>query len=126
MCPIGHPRCSRFVAAVCRRICGVTRLPIRLKSGAFVRRNIAQYTSAANQSTVPATAEVLACGPSNRSVRKSFPSQISKSNAKKHGGLPRRNSRFLNCCLPSIEGANFAVDDGSHIRQCNGDLLSKL
>src|SRR5438132_12651732 len=37
---------------------------------------------------------------SNRSVRKSFPSQVNKSNAKKHGGFPRRNSRFLNCGLP--------------------------
>src|SRR6058998_644462 len=39
---------------------------------------------------------------SNRSVRKSFPSQVSKSNAKKHGGFPRRNSRFLNCGLPRL------------------------
>src|SRR5437764_10503887 len=38
---------------------------------------------------------------SNRSVRKSFPSQVNKSNAKKHGGL-RRNSRFLNCGLPRL------------------------
>src|SRR6266566_4876818 len=42
----------------------------------------------------------------NRSVRKSFQSQVNKSNAKKHGGL-RRNIRFLNCGLPRIEGANF-------------------
>src|SRR5207248_7242390 len=39
---------------------------------------------------------------SNRSVRKSFPSQVNKSNAKKHGGFPRRNSRFLNCGLPRL------------------------
>src|SRR5439155_8287510 len=42
------------------------------------------------------------CLPSNRSVRKSFPSWINKSNAKKHGGFPRRNSRFLNCGLPRL------------------------
>src|SRR5207253_4204827 len=39
---------------------------------------------------------------SNRSVRKSFPSQVNKSNAKKHGGFPRRNSKFLNCGLPRL------------------------
>src|SRR5438552_2582452 len=39
---------------------------------------------------------------SNRSVRKSFPSQINKSNAKKHGGFPRWNIRFLNCGLPRL------------------------
>src|SRR2546427_8376520 len=39
---------------------------------------------------------------SNRSVRKSFPSHVNKSNAKKHGGFPRRNSRFLNCGLPRL------------------------
>src|SRR5439155_8377127 len=39
---------------------------------------------------------------SSRSVRKSFPSQVNKSNAKKHGGLPRRNSRFLNGGLPRL------------------------
>src|SRR6266700_3082719 len=39
---------------------------------------------------------------SNRSVRKSLPSQVNKSNAKKHGGFPRRNIRFLNCGLPRI------------------------
>src|SRR5438874_10720823 len=39
---------------------------------------------------------------SNRSVRKSSPSQVNKSNAKKHGGFPRRNSRFLNCGLPRL------------------------
>src|SRR5438477_10444193 len=39
---------------------------------------------------------------SNRSVRKSFPSQVNKSNAKKHAGFPRRNSRFLNCGLPPL------------------------
>src|SRR5881227_4359118 len=38
----------------------------------------------------------------NRSVRKSFPSQVNKSNAKKHGGLPRWNIRFLNCGLPRL------------------------
>src|SRR6266566_8734947 len=37
----------------------------------------------------------------NRSVRKSFPSQVNISNAKKHGGL-RRNIRFLNCGLPRL------------------------
>src|SRR5437867_12316111 len=40
---------------------------------------------------------------SNRSFRKSFPSQVNKSNAKKHGGFPRRNIRFLNCGLPCLE-----------------------
>src|SRR5437667_5011828 len=39
---------------------------------------------------------------SNRSVRKSFPSQVNRSNAKKHGGFPRRNIRFLNCGLPRL------------------------
>src|SRR5438067_5076329 len=39
---------------------------------------------------------------SNRSVRKSFLSEINKSNAKKHGGLPRWNIRFLNCGLPRL------------------------
>src|SRR5947207_12895665 len=39
---------------------------------------------------------------SNRSFRKSFPSQVNKSNAKKHGGFPRRNIRFLNCGLPRL------------------------
>src|SRR5437868_6985978 len=39
---------------------------------------------------------------SNRSVRKSFPSDVNKSNAKKHGGFPRRNIRFLNCGLPRL------------------------
>src|SRR5881398_3069105 len=39
---------------------------------------------------------------SNRSFRKSFPSQVNKSNAKKHGGFPRRNSKFLNCGLPRL------------------------
>src|SRR5438445_8757816 len=39
---------------------------------------------------------------SNRPVRKSFPSQVNRSNAKKHGGLPWRNSRFLNCGLPRL------------------------
>src|SRR3989449_3708478 len=39
---------------------------------------------------------------SNRSVRKSFPSQVNRSNAKKHGGFPRRNSKFLNCGLPRL------------------------
>src|SRR2546427_13087146 len=38
----------------------------------------------------------------SRSVRKSFPSQVNKSNAKKHGGFPRRNIRFLNCGLPLL------------------------
>jgi len=36
-----------------------------------------------------------------RSVRKSFPSQVNKSNAKKHGS-PRRNSRSLNCGCPRL------------------------
>src|SRR5207249_5909243 len=39
---------------------------------------------------------------SNRSVRKSFPSWINKSNAKKHGGFPRRNIRFVNSGLPRL------------------------
>src|SRR5207237_4156580 len=39
---------------------------------------------------------------SNRSVRKSFPSHVNKSNAKKHGGFPRWNIRFLNCGLPRL------------------------
>src|SRR5438094_2768845 len=49
---------------------------------------------------------------SNRSFRKSFPSQVNKSNAKKHGGFPRRNIRFLKLrSATSIEGANFAIND---------------
>src|SRR5207253_10399271 len=39
---------------------------------------------------------------SNRSVRKSLPSRVNRSNAKKHGGFPRRNIRFLNCGLPRL------------------------
>src|SRR2546421_12185156 len=39
---------------------------------------------------------------SYRSFRKSFPSQVNKSNAKKHGGFPRRNIEFLNCGLPRL------------------------
>src|SRR2546428_9819737 len=39
---------------------------------------------------------------SKRSVRKSLPSQVNRSNAKKHGGFPRRNIRFLNCGLPRL------------------------
>src|SRR5438094_7355312 len=39
---------------------------------------------------------------SNRSVRKSLPSQVNRSNAKKHGGFPRRNIKFLNCGLPRL------------------------
>ena len=34
---------------------------------------------------------------SNRSVRKSFQSQVNRSNAKKHGGFPRRNSKNDGC-----------------------------
>src|SRR5439155_15974031 len=45
---------------------------------------------------------------SNRSVRKSFPSQFNKSNAKKHGGFPRRNIRFLNCGLPRLSRAQIS------------------
>src|SRR3989442_7596324 len=38
----------------------------------------------------------------NRSFRKSFPSQVNKSNAKKHGGVPRRKIRFLNSGLARL------------------------
>src|SRR6266487_2967452 len=55
---------------------------------------------------------------SNRSVRKSFLSRINRSNAKKHGGFPRRNIRFLNCGLPRLSREqNFAVDDRFCVRQ---------
>src|SRR2546429_6814310 len=39
---------------------------------------------------------------SNLSVRKSFPSQVNKSNAKKHGGFPRRNIEIFKCGPPRL------------------------
>src|SRR2546425_10669606 len=70
---------------------------------------------------------------SNRSVRKSFPSQVNKSNAKKHGGFPRRNSRFLNCGLPRLSreqislsttalsfGSQSEIDSASAEKEANG------
>src|SRR5207249_7787373 len=70
---------------------------------------------------------------SNRSVRKSFPSQVSKSNAKKHGGFPRRNSRFLNCGLPRLSreqispsmtaltfGSESEIDSAKAEKEANG------
>src|SRR6266704_6645339 len=70
---------------------------------------------------------------SNRSVRKFFPSHVNKSNAKKHGGLPRRNSRFLNCGLPRLSreqispsmtaltfGSESEIDSASAENEANG------
>src|SRR5216110_3859403 len=70
---------------------------------------------------------------SNRSVRKSFPSHVNKSNAKKHGGFPRRNSRFLNCGLPRLSteqispsmtalmfGSESEIDSASAENDANG------
>src|SRR5438477_5295239 len=69
----------------------------------------------------------------NRSVRKSIPSQANKSNAKKHGGYPRRNSRFLNCGLPRLSreqispsmtalafGKESEIDSASAENEANG------
>src|SRR5437773_9111260 len=50
---------------------------------------------------------------SNRSVRKSFPSQVNRSNAKKHGGFPRWNIRFLNCGLPRLSREQISPSMGS-------------
>src|SRR5207244_10704465 len=73
---------------------------------------------------------------SNRSVRKSFPSHVNKSNAKKHGGFPRRNSRFLNCGLPRLSseqispsmtaltfGSESEIDSASAAKEANGFAL---
>src|SRR5205809_7100244 len=70
---------------------------------------------------------------SNRSVRKSFPSQVNKSNAKKHGGFPRRNIRFLNCGLPPLSreqispsmtaltfGSESEIDSANDENEANG------
>src|SRR5947208_3823369 len=70
---------------------------------------------------------------SNRSVRKSFPSQVNRSNAKKHGGFPRRNIRFLNCGLPRLSseqispsmaaltfGSEFEIDSASAEKEAKG------
>src|SRR2546425_1786279 len=70
---------------------------------------------------------------SNRSVRKSLPSQVNRSNAKKHGGLPRRNSRFLNCGLPRLSSEQISpsmtalifsreseIDSASAEKEANG------
>src|SRR5438876_5107456 len=70
---------------------------------------------------------------SNRSVRKSLPSQANKSNAKKHGGFPRRNIRFLNCGLPRLSteqispsmtalvfGSESEIDSASAEKEANG------
>src|SRR5207244_11212292 len=70
---------------------------------------------------------------SNRSVRKSFPLQVNKSNAKKHGGFPRRNSRFLNCSLPRLSreqispsmtalafGSESEIDSANAEKEANG------
>src|SRR5437016_9937088 len=70
---------------------------------------------------------------SNRSFRKSFPSQVNKSNAKKHGGFPRRNIRFLNCGLPRLSrkqispsmtplafGSESEMDSASAENEANG------
>src|SRR5438093_12716587 len=69
----------------------------------------------------------------NLSVRKSFPSEVNKSNAKKHGGFPRRNSRFLNCGLPRLSreqispsmtaltfGRQSEIDSASAAKEANG------
>src|SRR5438067_11470422 len=68
-----------------------------------------------------------------RSVRKSLPSQINRSNAKKHGGFPRRNIRFLNCGLPRLSreqispsitaltfGSESEIDFASAEKEVNG------
>src|SRR5438445_28735 len=75
---------------------------------------------------------------SNRSVRKSFPSQVNKSNAKKHGGFPRRNSRFLNCGLPRLSreqispsmtaltfGSESEIDSANAEKEANGCPLRR-
>src|SRR5436189_6348024 len=59
---------------------------------------------------------------SNRSVRKSFPSQVNRSNAKKHGGFSTAKQQIFEVwSATSIQGANFAVNDCSRIRQRIGD-----
>src|SRR5205823_9095589 len=57
----------------------------------------------------------------NRSVRKSYPSQVNKSNVKKHGSFPTAEQQIFELWSASfidelwsasfIEGANFAVND---------------
>jgi len=69
----------------------------------------------------------------SRSVRKSCPSQVNKSNAKKHGGFPRRNSRFLNWGFPRLSrqqispsmtalafGRQSEIDSASAEKEANG------
>src|SRR6266550_7923456 len=69
---------------------------------------------------------------SNRSGRKSLP-LVNKSNAKKHGGFPRRNIRFLNCGLPRLSseqispsmtaltfGREFEIDSANAENEANG------
>src|SRR6266487_6207049 len=77
--------------------------------------------------------------PSNRSFRKSFPSRVNRSNAKKHGGFPRRNSRFLNCGLPRLSreqispsitaltfGSESEIDSASAENEANGCPLRDI
>src|SRR5204863_6777723 len=76
---------------------------------------------------------------SNLSVRKSFPSQVNKSNAKKHGGFPRRNIEFLNCGLPRLSseqispsmtalafGTEAAICFPSSVNEANGCPLREI
>src|SRR6266566_7697443 len=76
---------------------------------------------------------------SNRSVLKFLPSQVNKSNAKKHGGFPRRNNRFLNCRLlrlsreqisPSMTALAFgsaaAIDSANAENEANGCPLREI
>src|SRR2546430_14255418 len=70
---------------------------------------------------------------SNRSFRKSFPSQVNRSNAKKNGGFPRRKIRFFNCGLPRLSseqifpsktaltfGSGIEIDSSSAEKETNG------
>ena len=67
---------------------------------------------------MPAAAEVPVCGLSIAKVRKSYPSQVNKSNVKKHGSFPTAEQQIFELWSASfIEGANFAVNDRSCIRQ---------
>src|SRR6266581_9238330 len=74
---------------------------------------------------------------SNRSVRKSLPLQVNKSNAKKHGGFPRRNIRFLNCGLPRLSreqismtaltfGSESEIDSANAEKEANGCPLREI
>jgi len=75
----------------------------------------------------------------NRSVRKSFPSWFNKSNAKKHGGFPRWNRRFLNCGLPRLSRQQISpsmtalvfskeseIDSASAEKEANGLPLREI